>query len=264
MLVIPNEDGTYPEGESGGEEPTEVETPAIEEGDEPVSESAPEPTSSPEAQQLAEERERRIRLEERLAVLNEQPSPVPPKEEEPPKVFTRQQLRAAVDEGQINEDQLEEIWSKQNREQTVRDTQKLMDERDRTRTTENIVDTETAKYIAAYPDVKKVNSSIWQKVKSEYDFLRQLGDSDSPATELKALRSALGGNPTRIPERTAERRETPGDASGSQGGGGGDRPVDIWNRVPKHLKAYYKDQVAQGFKTLEDVKKDIPYMAEKH
>jgi hypothetical protein len=159
---------------------------------------------------------------------------------------------------------MEDIWATQQREQNRRDTEKLLAERDRVRETTNIVDTEMAKYVAAYPGVKKVNSPEWEKVKKEYDFLIQIGDTDSKATELKALRAAFGSNTERLPERTASHRETAGDSSGSQGAGSGDRPVDIWNRVPKKYRAYYKDQVANGFKTLADVKADIPYMEANH
>lgn len=257
MLVIP-EPGQDPEVEPT---PTESE-PIIDPEVEPEPESEPEQESDPQAEriaqleaQAAEERETRIRYEERLKARDEQP---PPKEE-PPKVFTRVQLRAAVNEGSIDEDQMEEIWSTQNREQTKRDTEELLDTRDRKRDTESFVDTEMTRYLTARPDVRKVGSADHTKVKEAYDYLIKMGDKDCKDTEVKALHAAFGASPERIPERTAARREVPGDASGSAGTGD-DRPVDIWNRVPQHLKAYYKKQVADGFKTMDDVKKDIPYM----
>lgn len=261
MLEIPNKDGTYRNPDEVTPEPPEGTDPEL--STEPESEPEPAPEPEPEpgpdlTAQLAEEREARIRLEERLKAREE-----PVQKAEEPKVFTRQQLRAAVNEGTIDEDQMEEIWSTQQRDQINRDLSKQLDERDQRRTTESFVATETEKYLAAHPGVKEVGSPEWKKVKDEYDFLVQMGDKDSKATELKALRAAFGKNVDRIPERTASRRETPSDTSGSQAGGG-DRPVDLWNRVPKHLKPYYKDRVAQGFMTLEDVKKDIPYMSEKH
>lgn len=267
MLIIPNEDGSDP-AETPGEE-----TPAPTAGNEDESsqgagseqESEPEPEQAPDPQveriaqleaQAAEERENRIRMEERLKVREEQP----PLKEEPPKVFTRLQLRTARDEGTIDDDQLEEIWATQNREQTRREIREDQDARDKKRDTESFVDTEFSRYLNARPDVRKVGSADHTKVKEEYSFLvDKMGEPDSKDTELKAMRAAFGASPERIPERTAARRETPGDASGSAGTGG-DRPVDIWNRVPKHLKAYYQKQVADGFKTMDDVKKDIPYM----
>jgi hypothetical protein len=262
MLVIPNEDGTYRDADDADPNPPATTDTDTDQESEFTPEPEPIPRPNLEAQ-LAEEREKRIRLEERLeaqkAARQELAAP-----EAPPTVFTRVELRTAVNEGKIDEDQMEEIWAKQNREQIQRDMQAQISARDRFRDTESFTETEMEKYITAYPGVKEVGSHEWKRVKTEYDFLRKMGDEDCKGTELKALRAAFGQNTDRIPERTASRRETVQDASGSQGGGRDDRPVDIWNRVPKWCKPYYKKQVEDGYKTLEDVRKDLPYMDQKH
>jgi len=235
------------------------ETAALEgEGETPPEEPPPplEPSRADRLEaQLAEEREARIRLEERLRAQEAQRAPQQP----PPKIFTRSELRSAVDNGTISEDQMEEIWAKQQRDEIKREMEQDLEKRDRQRETERFIADETAKYIASYPDLRNTQSDTWRRVKQEYDFLVRTGDPDNKATELKALRAALG-NAERIQERTANRRETPTETSGSQAPGSGDRPVDIWNRVPKKYRPWYKQQVAEGRKTLEDVKKDIPYM----
>jgi len=258
MLVIPEKGKDY----DVEPDPTESGTDSVENleaGSEQEPEPEPELKPGPDlSAQLAQEREARIRLEERLAAREREQAPPPPKEE-PAKVFTRAQLRAAVNEGTIDEDQMEEIWSNQQRDQILRDAEKLLVERERKHTTESVVETETSKYIAAYPDLKEIGSVNWKRVKAEYDFLRKLGDPDNPVTELKALRAALGSNPDRIPERTASRRETTGETSGASGGGS-DRPVDIWNQVPPKYKAHYKRMVDEGQMDLEQVKKELPYM----
>ncbi len=264
MLVIPNPDPTPKTEEELEAERLQAER--LEAGSEEGGEQEPAPDPEPNREeqleaQLTEERENRIRLEERVRLQDEQkrePAPEPPK-----KTFTRQELRAAVNEGSIDEDQLEEIWATQNREQTRQDTAELIETRDQQRDTASFVDTQTEKYLNAHPDVRKPGSPDHDRVKTEYDFFRQMGDPDSKDTELKALRAAFGANPTRITERTAARRETAGESSGAQGAGGGDRPVDIWNRVPDWCKGYYKKQVEEGFKTLADVKADIPYMEQR-
>jgi hypothetical protein len=46
--------------------------------------------------------------------------------------------------------------------------------------------------------------------------------------------------------------------------GGGDRNVDIMNRIPKHLRAYYKDQLERGWKSMDEVKRELPYMKARH
>ena len=208
--------------------------------------------------QLQTERETSARLQGRLDAQSEQATP-PPKEEPPPKEFTRAELRTAVEEGKIDSDQLETIWADQNHAKTLRDTEAMINRRDADRTVELTVDGEYDKYVAAYPDLKNEKSAIWGKVKKEYDFMVRMGHAGDKKTELTALRSALGSH-ERIPERTAELRETPAEIAGTPGGG--TRPVDIWNRVPKSHKAYYKTQVEKGIMTLEDVKKTIPYMTQ--
>jgi hypothetical protein len=239
-----------------GSDPVVVEDESGSEPTDPVVE--PEPKPDPMESQLAEERERRIRLEERLAVQQETP---PPAAEPPPKEFTRAELRTAREDGKIDEDQLEEIWSTQQRSAIRRDTEELLDKRDRDRTAINVVETETQKYHEAYPDITDVKSDAWAKVKSEYDFLVKIGNPDSKATELMALRSALG-NPTRVRERTSQLRETPKETSSGVGdpGGRGERPVDIFNQIPLKYRAYTKDRYDTGQITLEDIKKDLPYM----
>jgi hypothetical protein len=257
MLEIPNKDGTYQDPDDPNPNPPVSEDPNLETQPEPEPEPGPDLTA-----QLAEEREHRIRLEERLAAQERVPAPTPAPTPEPT-VLTRQDLRAAVNEGKIDEDQMEELWAKQNREQINRDMVQHIETRDRTRDTENVVETEMDKYVAAYPGIKDTGTPEWKRVKTEYDFFIKLGDKDNRATELKACRAAFGSNTEKIPERTASHRETPGDSSGAPGGGGS-RPVDIWNRVPKRFKSYYKSQVEQGFKTLKDVEADIPYMDDRH
>jgi hypothetical protein len=268
MLVVPNPDPPQKTDEEIEQERLQAEQ--LETGSETDEETneEQEPTPDPDPSQVerleaqyTEERENRIRLEERLKARDEQRVETAP--EPPKKVYSRQELRAAVNEGTIDDDQLEEIWAKQNRELHQKDTADLIETRDRKRDTESFVETETDKYLVAHPDVRKVNTPDWQRVKDEYDFFTKMGDPNSKDTELKALRAAFGPNPTRIPERTASHRETVGESSGSQGTSG-DRPVDIWNRVPKQYRDYYKKQVADGFKTLADVKLDIPYMDNKH
>ena len=87
---------------------------------------------------------------------------------------------------------MEEMWAKQNREQHRRDTAELLDTRDRKNVIESTIEIDTAKYIAAYPDVRTIGSPNWQRVKDEFDFLQKMGDPNDATTELKALRAVFG------------------------------------------------------------------------
>jgi len=265
MLVIPDPpekdelDSEEAAEQEGTQEASAEEGAAVAEegaGEPPAAVAAPPDDRSAELEaQLEAEREQRIRLEERERLRAEQ---APPKEERP-KEFSRAQLRSAVEEGKIDEDQMEEIWAKQQREAIVRETEERFERRERERSTKTFVETQTAKYVENFPDVKKVGSPTWSRVKEEYDFLINTGEKDSKATELKALRAALG-NADKIAERTSSYRQTSSETTSPQTGGTA-RPVDIWNQVPKSRKAHYKRMVEEGYMTLEDVKKDIPYMS---
>jgi hypothetical protein len=223
---------------------------------EPVVE--PEPKPDPLQAQLDDERERRIRLEERLAVKEETP---PPAAEPPPKEFTRAELRSAVNEGQIDDDQMEEMWAKQQRDAHKRDTTELLETRDREKTAVNVIETDTQKYLDTYPDVTDVKSENWAKVKEEYDWLVKIGNPTSKATELMALRAALP-KPDRMRDRASRLRETPRGASSGAGDPTppGSRPVDIFNQIPQQYRAYTKERYDAGQTTLAEIEKDLPYM----
>lgn len=259
MLIVPGAEEAQAAAAAASEESAETETPTTETGGE---EQEPESISTPPEPdlqaQLDTEREQRIRLEERLAV---QTAPPPPAKEEPPKEFSRVQLRAAVDEGTISQDQMDETLAEYQHNKTMRGVDERMDARDQKRDTANVVQIDTAKYLDAHPDIRTVGTSDWNRLKSEYDYLIGLGHKDNKITELAAMRAAFG-SAERIRESTASRRQTSGEMASTQSGtpAGGDRPVDIWNRVPKHLREAFKKMVSDGVMTLEDVKKDIPYM----
>jgi hypothetical protein len=242
------------EGGSFSAETEEAGSLSAETGSEPL-ESAPKPDRF--AEQLREERDARIRLEERLAASEAKSAP--PKKEEA-SYLTRQQLRAAVNEGQIDEDQMEEIWATQNRSIQKSDVEDLLESRDRTREVVTRVSSETQKYIDAYPDITKQDSDEWRKVKREYDYLVGLGDSHNDATQLKALRAAFGpADRARPKDRTAQLRETVSETS-SAGGGSGARPVDIFNQIPLKYRSYTKARYEEGSLSLAEIEKDLPYM----
>jgi len=258
MLIIPGADEA--QAAAANEDPTNTEDPTqteeiIDPTEELETETAPE-TAPDLTQELAAEREQRIRLEERLAAQEAKPGPAAV---EPPKELTRVQLREAVDNGQIDQDQMETLWADQERAKTRREVAADNDARDRERQTTSVIQTDTAKYLESHPEIRTQGSSDWNRLKSEYDYLVSLGDKDNKTTELKAMRAAFGPHPIR--ESSSRRRQTPSETSTSQGGAGGDgRSANIWTKVPEHLRVPYKKMVSDGVMTLEDVKKDIPYM----
>lgn len=233
----------------------------VEDAGEGAAGGEPDPAAELRAQ-LAEEREARIRLEERLAARDAEAkknAPTAPA----PQHYTHAQLRAAVDEGKISEDQLVEIWSRQQRELAVQEADARAEQREKQREAERAVGSEYERYLAAHPDLHDKTSEAWRRVKREYDYLKRLGDPDNATTELKALRAALGPV-DRIRERTSRLRET-GSDGGSRASGGepnrdASRNVDIFNRIPHKYRGYYKGRYENGTMTLKEIEKDLPYM----
>jgi len=242
-----------------GQAASQTEASVVEEAE--TSHSQPAPAPEPEEdfrEQAQREREERIRLEERLRA-QEAAAPAA-QEPEPPKTYTRQELRAAVNAGTIDEDAMEEVWAKQQRDLIKRETSELIERRDAARATETRVETDYQKYLEAYPDVKRVGSDDRTRLEREYDYYVSLGDPPGKTTELKAMRSVFGP-PERVREKTRDARSTTPTTSGGTGGGAaGDRPVDIFNRIPTHLREHYRQQYNDGFKTLEVIEKELPYM----
>jgi len=264
MLVIPGAEEAQAAAAANGEPTIEAPTnEEISETQELESDAEPESTPDPSEalnQELAAEREQRIRLEERLAA---QGSQSPPQKEAPPKDLTRVQFREAVDNGQLSEDQMEQMWSDQERAKTLRETGAMLDQREIARSTTSVVETDTAKYLASHPDIRTVGTSDWNRLKGEYDFLRSVGDPDNKTTELKAMRAAFG-SPDRVRESSSSRRQAVSETATSQGGSGSDgRSANIWTKVPSHIRPALKEMVANGTRTLEDIKADLPYMRER-
>ncbi len=262
MLVIPGAEEAQAAAAAANEETTVTEEPTTETAAVEETEFELEVTPDPlevANKELATEKEQRIRLEGRLEAMEAKPEPAPA-QVEPPKELTRQQLQEAVDNGQIDGPQMETMWANQNEARILRKIEVRNDERDSQRTASTLVEADTAKHLVNHPDIRTVGTSDWNKLKTSYDYLIQLGHKDNKTTELAAMQAAFG-SPDPIRESSASRRQTSSETSTSQGGVGGDgRSANIWTKVPDHLREPYKKMVADGVMTLEDVKKDIPYM----
>jgi len=256
MLVIPTPEEAAAAEAADAAAAAEAEA-GTEVGSEEVAEAEAAAAVDDTQAQLTVEREQRIRLEERLAASQAAPPEAAPA---PPVVLTRAQLRAAVDAGTIDEDGMEQVWADQNRAQTRREIGEDQDRRDAERTSSNFIESETAQYLSGRPDIRTQGSSDWTKLKTEYDYLIRTGSKDSKETELNAMRAAFGPA-ERIAEHTSTLRQTTGETStSSSGSGGGDKSSDILMKVPKSIRAHYRQMVDDGLKTLDEVKRELPYM----
>lgn len=175
--------------------------------------------------------------------------------------MTAVQLRQAVEEGRISEDQAEEIRlnqaEKRIRESVTAEVKQELTGRDMAAR----VSTEIGRYKSLVPGINDRSSEQFAKLKGEYDYLVSMGDPGDATTELKAARAAFGpvaaleaaGKP-KDRESWAESggASDPGDRGGAKDGPPKDMPA-------KH-REYYRKQIASGFyPDWEAVRKEWSY-----
>ncbi len=178
---------------------------------------------------LATERDARVRLETQLAAPPAQAAAT-----SPVKVYSDAELQALVDGGTISESTSHDIKRRQDKDslraEMRTEQQALMAEGRQNQT----VQTEIDRYTTAYPDLLDKASDTFARVQTEYDYLLRMGrDPKDTATELQAIRSALGPA-AKIVEHTRERRPVHAEAGGAGGGPESSPPED--GGVPKELK----------------------------
>lgn len=163
-----------------------------------------------------------------------------PKAAEAPKVYTKAELTAAVEAGQINQAQADAQIEFQNdlrAAQIARDT--VLQE-----TQKSTVDSQLAEYKALVPGLLE-RGEVYQKVKAEFDFLRSLGDPNTVATELKAIRAVHGPlDKLRAAKsgRTSHesQRETGGEGGAGPRGGKGEL------KLTERQREHYAPRVGRG------------------
>jgi len=215
---------------------------------------APDEQQEPTLQErLAEAEAKAARLEGENAALRT-PVPAPPAPAAPappPKVFTRTELQARVDAGEIAETEIDGILDRQSEAKARRIAQ---EEAARVRD-EVTVTTELSAYQAARPELADPDSNLRKEVLAKFTMLRSLGDPDDAVTELKAYKAVMGDTVPKAATITPARRPT------TQEGSSGDNAPG--HRAPKpgaaeldsdgfpvslkpHIKKHYQKQIEQG------------------
>lgn len=148
---------------------------------------------------LQQEREERIRYEERLKALEETKASKPE--------VTWEQYEAAIEAGQITRAQAMTAWTQQLEKRAEERVAKRIEAQLQATAKQSTVLTEINRYKQALPEVAVPGSEIRQKIEREFSYLVGLGyDPKSYATELAATRAALGDIET--VERSAAARKT--------------------------------------------------------
>lgn len=169
--------------------------------------------------------------------------PLPKENAQPSKEFSRQELRAQVNDGKITEDQMDDILDAQREKKFA----KLVDEKVETRVSASQtgakVTDQIAAYVDVYPDINKDGSAVRAKVEAEFQALVKDGSPDSLATELAAIKIAMG------PLKTGAGRRPAPDAHEDVGAGsdGDNKPADGWSKgLSPAMKKHYEKQINNG------------------
>lgn len=185
------------------------------------------------------------RLQGAVEALKDRPAPTP----EPVKSFTRAELQARVEQGQLGEGEVEAILDKQSDDRT---RQLVQQEGERVRR-EVEVDNKMRSFQAARPELLDPASDLRKQVLEKYQMFRGYGDPDDSVTELKAYEAVMGSTVPQSRDQTRGRRAT------SPEGGGGNHPPrsqpsgeadfdseGFPNDLSKDMKYHYKQMIARG------------------
>jgi hypothetical protein len=163
----------------------------------------------------------------------------------PPKEFTREELNKAVEDETLTQSAADAILEKQLEARITRKAEERIAETTAAASQTAAQDAEVGQYTEAHPELKDKTSPKFQKVESEYQRLVASGLPKGRATEVAALKIALGP-PDVLSDRTREARETHVETGGA-GGGGGEKPPAVGeNSVPKKYRAHYARMIDQG------------------
>lgn len=193
--------------------------------------------------ELAREREERIRFEERLKAKDE----VTRKANEPE--FTWDQLEAAISEGRITR-----AWANTYREDLVAKKAKQealaeIESKQKLQSRESSVVSEIERYKQALPEVMNPASQERQKVEREYGYMvNVLGFPEGTATQLAALRASLGDADT--VERTVKARQHAPKESFMETHSSSNKPHHTASRLVDKLdsrqKEHYEKMIRNG------------------
>ena len=204
-----------------------------------------------------------------IAALEARINAPPATREVDPVELSETQLQSMVDDGRITDAQMQErLRVRERAALEKRQDEKIaavMSESEHRR----FLADEIKRYEESHPTAfdRAATTADRQRVGEAYrDIVRidgrapQAGSLEEKKLELKALRQAFG--PAKRPkETTTETRESTQETGGA--GGGTERNVDVWNKIPARYRDYYKHKIALGQYTGFDdpkLKAEMQYM----
>lgn len=169
----------------------------------------------------------------------------PPPQE---KVFNAAELRRAVDDGRMTEDESEQIKERQIETRVAAKIETRLRQELSNQTTSDRLVGEIQRYVDAIPELSDRESAQHAKLKREFDHLVGLGyDRDDRRTDVAAARAAFG-DPAKIRDIKADppgsHQETGGSAAGALVGA---TRSDGWPKdMPPRHREFYENQIRSG------------------
>jgi hypothetical protein len=198
---------------------------------------------------LNAEKGRNARLEAELAALkvaHERKSPA----DEPQKRYTKAELNAAVQAGQITADVSDEIWAKQIREDATREAETRVLGTVRAEQRQERINSDLNEYKRLAPEILDDGHETRQKIRDEFNYLvTTLGSPKTVETELAAIRAVLGPIERLKTARSARREAEAHEETGGSGGEGAPRRGSAktgWDALDARKKSYYEGAIAKG------------------
>lgn len=176
--------------------------------------------------------------------------------------FSKAELRKAVEEGKLSEDQAEAVWERQTEERIAeRLTQDLAVHSQKTAAARTI-----AEYEAIDPALADEDSDLRHRVVDEYKSLLDLGSPNSEATMVAALRAVCGSVDTFKRSKAAKKGRVleshdeyeAGDDLGETGANG--KP-----KLSKAERSYYAPLVQRGmYRDWKEVEEMVSKFGKPH
>jgi hypothetical protein len=168
------------------------------------------------------------------------------------KRYTRAELTAMVENRQITQEQADAQIDHQTREDSREEAARVAHQTVTQAQRKGHVDSEIARYTAVAPEILDDAHETRQRIKEEYQYLvKTLGDPDSVATQLKAIRAVLG--PVEKLERSRNARpsfeshQDTGGGSGAPSGGKKDSSKPLsYDDLSAREKAHYDKLITRG------------------
>ena len=175
-----------------------------------------------------------------------------------PKRYTRVELNAAVEAGQVSRDQADAELDRQAREEVSRVALETVNAAEGKR----FIDSEIARYKAVAPEILDDAHDTRKKIREEFAALVKVGDDpNNVVTQWKAIRSVLGSVDRLEKARSGIEqhefhRETGGGGGGREGGG---KPA-FEATLTQRERAHYQRLITSGtYKDWAEVEAEMKY-----